>query len=45
MTLTVSFPRVLGIEAVGTVAAAPGSDLAVGSTVATAMGGMGRMFG
>lgn len=45
MTLTVPFPRVLGIEAVGTVAAAPGSDLAVGSTVATAMGGMGRMFG
>ena len=40
----VPFPRILGIEAVGTVAAAPGGGLAEGTTVATAMGGMGRQF-
>jgi len=40
----VQFPRILGIEAVGTVAAAPDGDFAVGDTVATAMGGMGRQF-
>ncbi|RYB06587.1 zinc-binding alcohol dehydrogenase family protein [Lichenibacterium ramalinae] len=40
----VLFPRILGIEAVGTVAAAPGGDFAEGATVATAMGGMGRQF-
>ncbi len=40
----VSFPRVLGIEAVGTVAAAPGGEFQPGETVATAMGGMGRAF-
>lgn len=40
----VAFPRVLGIEAVGEVAAAPGGEFAVGTTVATAMGGMGREF-
>ena len=42
--LTVPFPRILGIEAVGTVVAAPGSRFAAGSIVATAMGGMGRVF-
>jgi NADPH:quinone reductase len=37
-----SFPRVPGIEAVGTVAAAPGGELEVGTQVAALMGGMGR---
>jgi len=41
---SVKFPRVLGIEAVGLVAAAPGNEFNVGETVATAMGGMGREF-
>jgi NADPH:quinone reductase-like Zn-dependent oxidoreductase len=40
----VRFPRVLGIEAVGTVEEAPGGELAKSSVVATAMGGMGRQF-
>jgi NADPH:quinone reductase-like Zn-dependent oxidoreductase len=40
----VSFPRILGIEAVGTVAAAPGGEFEQGQTVATVMGGMGRSF-
>ncbi|MGJ7524967.1 zinc-binding alcohol dehydrogenase family protein [Variovorax sp. GB1P17] len=40
----VTFPRVLGIEAVGVVDAAPGSDLQVGQQVATMLGGMGRAF-
>ncbi len=40
----VPFPRVLGIEAVGTVVDAGGTDLAVGDTVAAAMGRMGRAF-
>lgn len=45
----VQFPRILGIEAVGLIdAVAPGSDLEkrypLGSTVATAMGGMGRAY-
>ncbi len=40
----VPFPRILGIEAVGSVAAAPGGEFAEGTTVATAMGGMGRQF-
>jgi NADPH:quinone reductase-like Zn-dependent oxidoreductase len=40
----VKFPRVLGIEAVGIVEAAPGGEFEPGSTVATAMGGMGREF-
>ncbi len=40
----VRFPRVLGIEAVGTVAAAPGGEFRQGQTVATVMGGMGRSF-
>ena len=40
----VRFPRVLGIEAVGVVEAAPGGEFAAGDVVATAMGGMGRDF-
>ena len=40
----VVFPRILGIEAVGTVAAAPGGEFATGQQVATVMGGMGRAF-
>jgi NADPH2:quinone reductase len=41
---TVQFPRVLGIECVGVVDDAGGSDLAVGHTVAALMGGMGRDY-
>ncbi|CAM3935044.1 zinc-binding dehydrogenase [Smaragdicoccus niigatensis] len=40
----VTFPRVLGIEAVGIVDDPNGSDLAVGQQVAALMGGMGRVF-
>ena len=40
----VKFPRILGIEAVGTVAEAPGGEFASGTSVATVMGGMGRDF-
>ncbi len=40
----VQFPRVLGIECVGEVASAPGSDLSRGTRVAAMMGGMGRQF-
>lgn len=40
----VTFPRVLGIEAVGVVAGAPGGEFREGDTVATIMGGMGRDF-
>jgi NADPH:quinone reductase-like Zn-dependent oxidoreductase len=40
----VRFPRILGIEAVGTVAQAPGGQFAPGQVVATVMGGMGRSF-
>src|SRR4030081_3560198 len=40
----VTFPRTLGIEAVGLVEEAPGSALHKGDVVATAMGGMGRQF-
>jgi NADPH:quinone reductase-like Zn-dependent oxidoreductase len=40
----VSFPRVLGIEAVGLVEEAPGGEFRKGEVVATAMGGMGRQF-
>jgi NADPH:quinone reductase-like Zn-dependent oxidoreductase len=40
----VAFPRVLGIEAVGTVAEAPAGEFAFGQIVATVMGGMGRQF-
>ncbi len=41
---TVVFPRILGIEAVGVVDAAPGGEFQPGDKVATAMGGMGRTF-
>jgi len=40
----VKFPRVLGIEAVGVVESAPGSEFRKGDIVATAMGSMGRQF-
>jgi NADPH:quinone reductase-like Zn-dependent oxidoreductase len=40
----VKFPRVLGIEAVGTVEEAPGGEFQKGDVVASAMGGMGRQF-
>ena len=40
----VSFPRVLGIEATGVVAACPGAEYEVGQQVAALMGGMGRTF-
>ncbi|MEM7669027.1 MAG: zinc-binding alcohol dehydrogenase family protein [Pseudomonadota bacterium] len=41
---SVAFPRVLGIEAVGVVEAAPGGEFKPGDLVATAMGEMGRAF-
>lgn len=40
----VTFPRVLGIEATGVVAAAPSGEFQVGQKVATLLGGMGRTF-
>src|SRR3954469_3820093 len=40
----VTFPRVLGIEAVGIVSACPGGQFRVGQQVVTMMGGMGRTF-
>src|SRR5207302_2177967 len=40
----VTFPRVLGIEAVGVVAECPGDEFAGGQQVVTMMGGMGRTF-
>jgi NADPH:quinone reductase-like Zn-dependent oxidoreductase len=40
----VKFPRVLGIEAVGVVEDAPGTNFSKGDVVATVMGGMGRVF-
>ena len=40
----VSFPRILGIEAVGVVEEAPRAEFGKGDIVATAMGGMGRKF-
>jgi len=40
----VELPRVLGIEAVGEVAASPGGAFAPGTAVASCMGGMGRSF-
>jgi len=40
----VTFPRVLGIEAVGVVDADPSGELQPGQQVATLMGGMGRVF-
>jgi NADPH:quinone reductase-like Zn-dependent oxidoreductase len=44
LSSTVDFPRILGIEAVGVVHAAPGGEFQPGDRVATAMGGMGRTF-
>jgi NADPH:quinone reductase len=41
---SVAFPRVLGIECVGEVVAAPGSSIPIGHCVAAMMGGMGRQF-
>jgi NADPH:quinone reductase-like Zn-dependent oxidoreductase len=41
---SVRFPRVLGIECVGEVDDAGGSELAVGQVVAALMGGMGRAY-
>src|SRR5712672_3635790 len=43
-SLSVKFPRILGIEAVGLVEQAPGDEFRKGDIVATAMGGMGRQF-
>jgi NADPH:quinone reductase-like Zn-dependent oxidoreductase len=40
----VTFPRILGIEATGTVSACPGGEFVEGQQVATMMGGMGRTF-
>ncbi len=40
----VAFPRVLGIEATGVVAACPGGEFEVGEQVVAMMGGMGRTF-
>jgi NADPH2:quinone reductase len=40
----VTFPRVLGIEATGIVAAAPGGEFTEGQQVMAMMGGMGRTF-
>ncbi len=40
----VKFPRILGIEAVGTVEDAPGNEFRKGDVVATAMGGLGRVL-
>ncbi len=40
----VVFPRVLGIEATGVVAACPGGEFEVDQQVVTMMGGMGRVF-
>jgi NADPH:quinone reductase-like Zn-dependent oxidoreductase len=44
LSSNVRFPRILGIEAVGVVAQAPGAEFREGGVVATAMGGMGRQF-
>lgn len=41
---SVQFPRVLGIECVGLVEAAPGTAFSPGQTVAAMMGGMGRVY-
>jgi NADPH:quinone reductase-like Zn-dependent oxidoreductase len=40
----VTLPRVLGIEATGVVAAAPGGEFEEGQQVAALMGGMGRTY-
>ena len=44
LSADVTFPRILGIEAVGVVEYAPGKEFVSGDVVATAMGGMGRQF-
>jgi NADPH:quinone reductase-like Zn-dependent oxidoreductase len=44
LAVGVTFPRVLGIEAAGTVVSAPGGEFEPGQQVATMMGGMGRTF-
>jgi NADPH:quinone reductase len=44
LAVGVTFPRVLGIEAVGTVAACPSGEFPPGQQIATLMGGMGRTF-
>jgi NADPH:quinone reductase len=41
---SVRLPRVLGIECVGVVETAPGTELAPGQKVAAMMGGMGREY-
>jgi NADPH2:quinone reductase len=41
---SVTYPRILGIEATGVVAAAPGGEFTPGQQVVTMMGGMGRDF-
>lgn len=41
---SVKFPRILGIEAVGTVESCPSGAFNKGDTVATCMGGLGRDF-
>lgn len=40
----VTFPRILGIEAVGLIEQAPANEFRRGEIVATVMGGMGRAF-
>ena len=40
----VTFPRVLGIEATGTVESAPGGEFEPGQQVMAMMGGMGRVY-
>jgi NADPH:quinone reductase-like Zn-dependent oxidoreductase len=40
----VTLPRVLGIEATGTVVEAPGGEFAAGQQVVAMMGGMGRQY-
>lgn len=40
----VIFPRIIGIECVGEVVSAPGTDFSAGQRVAAMMGGMGRSY-
>ena len=40
----VKFPRILGIEVVGVVEDAPGTNFSKGDVVASVMGGLGRAF-
>ncbi len=44
LAVGVTFPRVLGIEATGSVAACPGGEFAEGARVVAMMGGMGRQY-